>query len=200
MAGSWRFLTVDQARALECNGCGDCCDPTKVTTNFGWGPIPQHQYRGLGGGQPLIIPLEQLTNGSWVDVPWQPEHARNDSIHSFRCAAHQEGGGCSLYDKQRPSQCSLFPVWFPAETLVGKPTKTLNLQRCTWFGVIIIADDDPLRPVFDPEGNYDWDALNAEQQDAILALIPSWSHAPTCSCPVHAFEGAVAEPDQQQSL
>jgi hypothetical protein len=31
-----RFVTLAQARALECNGCGDCCDTRRTDGYWAW--------------------------------------------------------------------------------------------------------------------------------------------------------------------
>ncbi|MDO9444355.1 MAG: hypothetical protein Q7K37_03495, partial [Dehalococcoidia bacterium] len=53
-----RYVTLEAARALECNGCGDCCDSRRTDGFWAWGTLPPDQYREQCG-EPLIIPLER---------------------------------------------------------------------------------------------------------------------------------------------
>ena len=73
-----RYLTLAAARALECNGCGDCCD-SRRTPDWAWGALPASQFAELNGGAPLIIPIEPVeasVGGGWRDRAHAPRATR----------------------------------------------------------------------------------------------------------------------------
>ncbi|MGE3961951.1 MAG: hypothetical protein AB7F65_09750 [Dehalococcoidia bacterium] len=152
-----RYLRLAEARALECNGCGDCCDSRRTDGYWTWGHLPEDGFASRADGVPLIIPLVFL-EGEWRDRP----HALSDlgelSGTRFRCAAfvatppseqHPEGGGsCARHDRWRPDPCHQFPVGAPdLEVEVARlgevPLETSAFPRCTWYRVTIVRDDDP---------------------------------------------------------
>lgn len=146
-----RYLTLAAARALACNGCGDCCDSTRSGGFWTWGALPQHQYRDRGGGEPLIIPLEPHARG-WRDRAWRPQDASAAAPTPFRCTAFRpqpDGRGlCAIHDRERPALCGEFPVHtrdleadLAARGIVRLETSAF--PRCTWHRVAVIAADDP---------------------------------------------------------
>lgn len=146
-----RYLTLAQARALECNGCGDCCDSRRTDGYWTWGGLPEHQYRDLNSGRPLIIPLARI-NGGWTDRAWEPSDRDELGPTRFRCEAFQpqpDGSGlCGIHDRERPAKCGQFPVY-----VVGLEDElaecgfvalaTSAFPRCTWYGVIVMPEGDP---------------------------------------------------------
>ena len=145
-----RELTLAEAQALECNGCGDCCDSRRAGNRWWWGSAEDDFYASLNGGQPLIIPLRETHEGEWEQsLPLPPPRGRVDA---FTCAALRPAGdtaSCSLYGSLRPEACSGFPLFgsFGAaleleaiEKGYGTP-QTAWLPRCTWFDVLIVPDE-----------------------------------------------------------
>jgi hypothetical protein len=177
-AQDWRYLTLAEAQALECNRCGDCCGSTATNGYFTWGRLPAHQYRGMGGGAPLIIPLERTVDG-WRDRPHQPSDARNTGSTPFRCSAfsrdEQGLGGCGLHDKRRPDICNMFPVRYPElaarlRTEMVVRLKTDHFTRCTWYGVLLVPDDAPVLGWRNADGTVTWEALTVEQCHVVRLL------------------------------
>lgn len=146
-----RYVTLDYARSLDCNGCGDCCDSRRTDGFWTWGALPADQYRAHCEGQPLIIPLERSDAG-WRDRAHQPEDESALSGTRFRCAAFQpqdDGRGlCGRHGQWRPPKCGQFPVWGSDidDELAATGSATLNVgafPRCTWHGMVVVRDDDP---------------------------------------------------------
>jgi len=148
------YLTLAAARALECNGCGDCCDSRRTDGFWTWPGIPADQYRGLTGGPSLIIPLERLGDG-WRDRVYRAEDAGPLSGPRFRCTAFEPnldgGGACGRHDQARPPVCGEFPVWGTAleaelAELGEVPIQVGAFPRCTWYGMVLVREDDPRLP------------------------------------------------------
>jgi Fe-S-cluster containining protein len=146
-----RFLTLTEARALECNGCGDCCDSRRTDGFWAWGALPADQYSANCGGQPLIIPLERA-GGSWRDRAYRAEDAGELSGSRFRCSAfepHDDGdGACGRHNQTRPAVCGDFPVWGAAieDELAAAgtvPVQADAFPRCTWHGLAVVREGDP---------------------------------------------------------
>ena len=149
---SLRFMTLAEAQALECNRCGQCCGSEEADLEgfalrqYAFGAIPEHQWRGLNGGVPLIIPL----TSSGRPRRWRPADADGPPFPAFRCAAlrHEADGttGCSLWQGERPAECDAFPIDAArsaaelqqgAYILLG----TTYQRLCTWVDVVLCPDD-----------------------------------------------------------
>lgn len=155
-------LTLAEAQALQCNGCGDCCDSRAAAPhNWHWGNAPD-LYREFNGGEPLIIPLRVWTmDGGYEQAP--PGSAnrvgRPTFVGPFTCTAllpeNEEGQRlCALYEAPRPAICGSFPVWgghgeqIAAELAGGAasvPVQTACLPRCTWYDTVIVPEDGERR-------------------------------------------------------
>ncbi len=147
-----RYMTLAEAQSLECNLCGQCCGSEEADLigfplrQYTFGGIPQHQWRSMNGGQPLIIPLTP----SGVARAWRPADANNDRPPAFRCEAlqhHPDGTTrCGLWQSRRPSPCDAFPVkpkYYPSHLERGAYI-LLNTQYqrlCTWVDVLVCPDD-----------------------------------------------------------
>lgn len=145
-----RYLTLNAARALECNGCGDCCDSRRTDGYWTWGTLPADQYRPLFDGSPLIIPLTRL-DGDWVDRPHEPSDAGELSATRFRCEAfqpHPDGtGGCGIHTREVPTKCTEFPVGganveADLDACGEHALATSAFPRCTWFKMTVVRDGD----------------------------------------------------------
>ena len=147
-----KLMTLSEAQSLECNGCGDCCGSKRTDLSFGWGQLPQHQYRTNNGGNPLISPLDSKTLKS---RPWshRDKNRNNTQEVLFECAAfcqNSDGtGSCTIHEK-RPERCQEFPVFSEQmKENIEIAGEYFNhggnlLPRCTWFNVLVVADDHPL--------------------------------------------------------
>lgn len=146
------YLTLEAARAIECNGCGDCCDSRRTDGFWTWGSLPPDQFASLNDGQPLIIPLALVEGGAWRDRPRTDEDGRELSPTRFRCAAFQpqdDGRGlCGHHDRERPGRCGEFPVREPGieEELAEHGEVALNTSafpRCSWYRMTVVPEGDP---------------------------------------------------------
>lgn len=152
-----RYLRLAEARALECNGCGDCCDSRRTDGYWTWAALPADGYASRCEGVPLIIPLARV-DGGWADRAHQPSDLEEYSGTRFRCTAfvetppsaeHPEGGGaCARHDQWRPPQCGEFPVGGrqveeDLERFGEVALETGAFPRCTWFRMTVVRDDDP---------------------------------------------------------
>ena len=150
-----RFLTLEAARAIECNGCGDCCDSGRSDGFWTWGSLTETQYRELNQGAPLVIPVVE-EGGSWQDRAWVPSDADDLRPTRFRCAAFEaqaDGGGrCGLHGAERPAKCGEFPVGgAEIERRLGAEgevwLQTAAFPRCSWYRMCVVpADDERLTP------------------------------------------------------
>jgi Fe-S-cluster containining protein len=145
-------MTLATARAIECNGCGDCCDSRRTDGYWTWGSLPPDQFASLNNGEPLIIPLERRDGGEWVERPRGELDGAELSPTRFRCAAFQpqeDGRGlCGHHDRVRPERCGEFPVYEvhlePELQAQGEVAlNTSAFPRCSWYGVVVVPEGDP---------------------------------------------------------
>jgi Fe-S-cluster containining protein len=146
-----RYVTLAQARAMECNGCGDCCDTSRTDGFWAWAALPRDQFASMNDGAPLIIPIERVEDG-WRDRAWEPDDALDLRPTRFRCAAFRpqdDGRGlCGRHTLERPAVCGEFPVHVigldrDVEELGEVPLMTGALPRCTWYRMTVVREDDP---------------------------------------------------------
>lgn len=152
-----RYLTLAEAEAMECNGCGDCCSSLQHPSPRVWsfGPIPRDQHAEFNGGKPLIIPLSLKTS--------QPRawRATDEAGRGpFDCDAllppNTRGQRfCRLWDPSnphtRPQPCDEFPLGGRnfAQTLAKgymALIPAIYQRRCTWTDSILVPDDWSLMP------------------------------------------------------
>ncbi len=150
-----RYLSLDEARAIECNGCGDCCDSRRTAGFWTWGELPADQYAPMNAGAPLIIPLEAIEGGGWRDRARTELDGATLSMTRFRCAAFtsavdDSAGSCGLHDRERPARCGEFPVGGEAierelREHGDAPLQTGAFPRCSWYAMVVVPDADPRR-------------------------------------------------------
>ena len=145
------YMTLAQVRALECNGCGDCCDSRRTDGSWTWAALPEDQYRSYTGGSPLILPLE-LVEAEWRDRAYDDRDGGELSGTRFRCAAFEalsDGTGrCTRHTQPRPPVCASFPVWGDdieqeLREYGEAPLNTSWLPRCTWHRMTVVPAGDP---------------------------------------------------------
>ena len=151
------LMRLSDARALVCNGCGDCCDSRRTDGYWTWGSLPADGYASETGGTPLIIPLVKV-DGVWQDREVGPDDLAELGGTRFHCSAFVDtpptvelpdgGGTCARHDGWRPPQCDEFPVRGQRieEELAASgavPLETGAFPRCTWYRITIVRDDDP---------------------------------------------------------
>ena len=146
-----RYVTLAQARALDCNGCGDCCDSCRTVGFWSWGALPRDQYAAFMASSPLIIPVSSEGIG-WHDRDWRPGDDSEATATPFRCSAFRpqsDGRGlCGIHDQQRPSQCGEFPVHMPGQDADVEARGVMHLEtsafpRCTWVRMDAVAAAHP---------------------------------------------------------
>ena len=148
-----RYLSLETARALACNGCGDCCDSTRTDGFWTWGVLPEGQHRDLAprAGEPLIIPLERSEDGTWRDRAWRAGDASGATPTPFRCSAFRpqpDGRGlCGAHDRERPPVCGEFPVHTRDLETDLAARRVMHLEtsafpRCTWYRVDVVAEGE----------------------------------------------------------
>ena len=164
-----RYLTLAAARALECNGCGDCCDSSRTDGFWTWGALPRDQYGSLLGGTPLIIPIDRAADpageAGWREREWRPGDDSDATATPFRCQAFRpqaDGCGlCGIHDRERPAKCGEFPVQMAGQEEEVATRGVMHLEtsafpRCTWYRIDAVAPGtpalDPIRGCVDSDG------------------------------------------------
>ena len=161
-----RDVTLVEARAMECNHCGDCCDGTSEHVErdpvsdmplFVWTKdsednafdLPEDRYEKRFG-HPLIQPVVQGDGGPRVGEEFERDQ-NGDEYRAFRCVAlkDQPDGtrACRIYDERpsvRPYNCGAFPVFgMEADMAIINRGQyiphTSPLPRCTWYGLRIVG-------------------------------------------------------------
>lgn len=147
-----RYMTLAEAQALDCNMCGQCCgseEPDLVgfpLHQYAFGAIPAHQWRGMNGGKPLIIPLTPAGRPR----AWRPADAESSGHPPFRCDAlrrHPDGTTrCALWQARRPVTCNEFPVNAKRTSTDLRDgayvlLSTTYQRLCTWVDVVLCPDD-----------------------------------------------------------
>lgn len=151
-ADGLRYMTLAEAQAIECNGCGDCCDsrrvgfmPDGLRFRFEWGTSEDD-------GAGLVFPLRVMHPFGSEEAP-HPGHGVRIAGYGCRALVPQPDGRalCSAHDAERPALCGDFPVfgrfsdWIAehvardGEHAVLSPDSVLT--RCAWHGVVVVADD-----------------------------------------------------------
>ena len=172
-----REITLAEARELECNRCGACCnglspdvrkDPETGFPLFTWGSkYPEDRYRARYGRE-LLIPLVRTDGGIGPGDDFERD-ADDKPYTAFVCSflelpTDTEPAACGLYaganphdlSTLRPRNCGEFPVFgldVDAVVLDGRGyiPHTGALPRCTWYGIRVVG---PWRegPKRDPRG------------------------------------------------
>lgn len=158
-----RDVTLAEARAMECNRCGDCCNGlseyvrTDEATGLPlmvWGsqyPVDLYESRY---GQRMLQPVCMTDGGIGigedfeVDVDGKPHT-------SFQCAFWRDGdpSSCGLYRNEpnpadlstiRPRNCGDFPVYgiMVDDTIIAGHSfvpAVGALPRCTWYGIRVVG-------------------------------------------------------------
>ena len=148
-----KYMTLSEARSIECNGCGDCCDSRRTDGYWTWGSLPTDQYASINNGEPLIIPIIRSgkNNDQWIDRDLVEQDQLEYSPTRFRCSAflpQEDGRGfCGNHDALRPDKCGEYPVNTPGieKELLEQGEVVLNtdaFSRCAWFGVTVVLEHD----------------------------------------------------------
>lgn len=161
-------VTLREARALECNRCGGCCDGTRDGVRkdeatglplHTWGSRYPADLYAERYGQALLVPIVRGDGGPQPGDAFEVD-ADGRAYTCFRCARlveHHDGAGegpttsCSLYGGDptqpatvRPRACGDFPVFgheVDAAILCGHAfvPPTGALPECTWYGLRVVG-------------------------------------------------------------
>lgn len=156
-------VTLAEARAMECNRCGDCCnglnpdvkkDEATGLPLFTWGSnFPQDLYNARFG-QPLLVPIILGDGGPEFGESFELD-ADNKPYTCFSCSFHRQdspdSSTCELVERFgegnpkdlstiRPRNCGEFPVFggnVDATIIDGHSfvPPTGAHPRCTWYGI-----------------------------------------------------------------
>lgn len=160
-------VPLREARALECNRCGDCCnglsdgvtkDEATGLPKFVWGSNAPDDLYEERFGKKLLQPIVMGDGGIELGDAFEID-ADGKPYTAFQCSmwrAPEEEGGCSscaLYGMDtnpndlstiRPRNCGEFPVFgliIDTEIIDGHPCilPTAALPRCTWYGIRVVG-------------------------------------------------------------
>ncbi len=162
MGSGARYLTIDEARAIECNQCGDCCDSRRAfaTSSVDW------SWGNVAGDDPMILPLFQTHGGHWEAIPGIVR--RGSRIGRFECrhfeATAPDRARCAIQYSDKPEVCSVFPVfsdvateWLEKFPWANYKLNSRVLPRCSWYGVrIVLPSFKPVTAtsIYDTDGYY----------------------------------------------
>lgn len=158
-------VTLQEARAMECNRCGDCCnglsdyvkkDEASGLPLFVWGDkFPKDLYEERYG-QRLLMPVVSGDGGPVLGDEFDTNNGKPHT--SFVCSMFEpavEADGCAsckLHGNPdpndistiRPRNCGDFPVFgleVADSIIAGNPfvPPTGALPRCTWHGIRVVG-------------------------------------------------------------
>lgn len=162
-------VTIGQARAMECNRCGACCngladnvrrDEATGLPLFTWGSrYPADRYASRYGDA-LLLPVVRGDGGPVIGEDFERD-SEGRPYTAFVCSRLQvlhDGDGegprtaCNLYNGAnpadlatlRPRNCGEFPVFgldVDAAIIDGHPfvAPTGALPECTWHGIRVVG-------------------------------------------------------------
>ncbi len=153
-------VPLREARDMECNRCGDCCDSSGENVKldkkhsvplFVWGGnLPEDRYKSRFGKE-MVIPLVR-GDGGLVEAEEFEIQSNGEPHRAFRCTfleRDEEGlSSCGIYDQpspeRRPLNCGSFPVFGQEvdDAIIDHGyfiPPTGALPRCTWYGMRIVG-------------------------------------------------------------
>lgn len=139
-------MTLAEAQALECNGCGDCCDSRRRSgdvTGWRWGALREDQTA-------LVLPLyEAHPGGPYERHPDRSPRAVGVYVAEFECRAlvrHGDSASCAVWPTA-PRTCRDWPLWGVYADRVRAEVASAGWswvrppsERCTWYGVAIVDE------------------------------------------------------------
>ncbi len=153
-------VPLREAREMECNRCGDCCDSSGEYVKLDkehsvplwvWGNnLPEDRYKSRFGKE-MIIPLVR-GDGGLVEAEDFEIQSNGEPHRAFRCTfleRDEEGlASCGIYEQpepeRRPYNCGSFPVFGQEvdDAIIDHGyfiPPTGALPRCTWYGMRIVG-------------------------------------------------------------
>ncbi|MFA7249351.1 MAG: hypothetical protein WC273_06910 [Dehalococcoidia bacterium] len=168
-----RFVTLDEAKAMECNRCGECCSSLRAPGGgmWSWGGLPPGRHYGL------ITLLDERT---LKPRAWQPGDDHPRAHNAYDCTALEildnDTTNCRIYGSARqPSRCLEFPVFYEGveDDLAAGPIllRTEPLSSCTWYMMIVLPDDSPILDWRRRDLALPWIRLSARRRETAYEVI-----------------------------
>ena len=181
-----RFVTLDEAKAMECNRCGECCSSLRAPGRglWSWGGLPPGRHHGL------ITLLDERT---LKPREWRKGDDDPRAHNAYDCTALDilDDGttSCGIYGNARqPSRCLEFPVDYDGieDELAAGPIllRTEPLHSCTWYLMIVLADDSPLLGWRRRDQRLPWARLSVPRRRQVYSVIREAEHLRERTAPV----------------
>ena len=162
-----RFVTLEEAKALDCNRCGECCSSLRAPGGglWSWGGLPKGRHYGL------ITLLDERT---LKPRDWRVGDDHPRAHNAYDCTALEilEDGltNCMIFRQPRqPDRCGQFPVFYEGieDELEAGPIllRTEPLHSCTWYLMIVLPDDSALLDWRRRDQMLPWTRLSARRRE-----------------------------------
>lgn len=168
-----RFVTLAEAKAMDCNRCGECCSSLRAPGGgmWSWGGLPKGRHYGL------ITLLDERT---LKPRAWQPGDDHPRAHNAYDCTAleilEDDTTNCAIYGSARqPARCLQFPVFYEGieEELAEGPIllRTEPLNSCTWYLMVVVDDDSPVLGWRRKDQMLPWSRLSATRREQAYEVI-----------------------------
>ena len=168
-----RFVTLGEAKGMDCNRCGECCSSLRAPGGglWSWGGLPPGRHYGL------ITLLDERTLKPRL---WRKGDDNPRAHNAYDCTALEiradDTTNCLIYGNSRqPSRCLEFPVFYDGveEELAEGPIllRTEPLHSCTWYLMVVIADDSPVLGWRRRDQRLPWTRLSARRREQVYEVI-----------------------------
>lgn len=168
-----RFVTLGEAKAMDCNRCGECCSSLRAPGGgmWSWGGLPKGRHYGL------ITLLDERT---LKPRDWQPGDNHPRAHNAYDCTAleilEDDTTNCAIYGSARqPARCLQFPVFYEGieEELAEGPIllRTEPLNSCTWYLMVVVDDDSPVLGWRRRDQMLPWSRLSATRRQQAYEVI-----------------------------
>ena len=173
-----RFVTLDEAKAMECNRCGECCSSLRAPGRglWSWGGLPKGRHYGL------VTLLDERT---MKPRAWRTGDDDPRAHNAYDCTALEilDNGttSCAIFRQPRqPGRCGEFPVYYDsiADDLADGPIllRTEPLHSCTWYLMIVLRDDSAILDWRRKDQRLSWSRLSAPRRRQVYSVIREAEH------------------------
>ncbi len=168
-----RFVTLEEATAMDCNRCGECCSSLRAPGGglWSWGGLPAGRHYGL------ITLLDERT---LKPRDWRVGDDHPRAHNAYDCTALADNGDgtttCTIFRQPRqPDRCGQFPVFYEGieDELEAGPIllRTEPLHGCTWYLMVVVQDDDPLFDWRRRDQRLPWTRLSSKRREHAYDVI-----------------------------